>query len=251
MAKDRDDSDGAGPPRELSIFFPALNEEQNVEYMIAQASLVAGQLLEKWEVIVVDDGSTDSTAAIVARLSRDDPRIRLVSHGRNRGFGEALRSGIRASRYDWVFYSDCDGQFDLSQLEEALALAVDSDIVAGYRRRRMDPGLRLLYSLAYGSLVSLMFWTGFKDVDSSFKLYRKGIFERFFPRSTTGVADFEILYLARRMGFRVRQFPVRHYPRRAGTVSFEAVRAGFFAWVKLGAIVDMWRQLWRLRMRHP
>jgi glycosyltransferase involved in cell wall biosynthesis len=236
-------------PSELSIFFPAFNEQENVAYMIEQASKVADRLVDRWEVIVVDDGSTDRTADIVREIVLRDPRVRLVSHEVNSGFGQALRTGISASRYDWVFYTDCDGQFDLCQLEEALELAGDADIVSGYRRRRRDPALRLFYSLAYNALVSLMFWKSFKDVDSSFKLYRKSIFDRFFPESTCGVADFEILYLAHRHGFRIRQIPVRHYPRRAGTVSFETVRVGFFAWVRVGAIVEMWRHLWRLRLR--
>ena len=237
------------PPSELSIFFPAFNEQENVAYMIERAAEVAEDLVDRWEIIVVDDGSVDRTADIVRETARRDPRVRVISHDGNRGFGQALRTGIAASRYDWVFYTDCDGQFDLCQLEEALELAAETDIVAGYRRERRDPALRLFYSLAYNALVSLMFWKSFKDVDSSFKLYRKSIFDRFFPESTCGVADFEILYLAHRHGFRIRQIPVRHYPRRAGSVSFETVRVGFFAWVRVGAVFEMWRHLWRLRLR--
>lgn len=234
---------------ELSVFFPAYNEEQNVEFMIRETSSILEKLVNIWEIIIVDDGSTDCTAEITRRISAIDNRIRLVSHSCNLGFGRAIRTGISESRYKWIFYTDCDGQFDLSQLEEAVESAGEGDVVSGFRRKRNDPGLRILYSFAYNSLISILFWKSFKDVDTSFKLYRKSIFKRVKPLSTTGVVDFEILYLAYRFGYRVKQFPVRHFPRRAGTVSFETVRKGFFAWVKVTAIRDMWLELWGLRVR--
>lgn len=233
----------------LSMFFPAYCEEENVDYMLDRACSVADSLAPAWEVIVVDDGSTDSTAELVKRRSASDPRIRLVRHPRNLGFGAALQSGIAASRYDWVFYSDFDGQFDLEELTVLWRARHTADILAGYRRRRNDPLMRLGYSLAYNTLVSVMFFGGYMDVDSSFKLYRRAIFNRVRPRSTCGVIDLEILLLARAWGYRIRQFPVSHRPRRAGTVSFETVRRGVVAWVQLGPIAEMFGQLLSLRRR--
>jgi glycosyltransferase involved in cell wall biosynthesis len=231
------------------MFFPAYCEEENVDFMLDEAGRVADSLARRWELIVVDDGSTDSTAELVESRARGDSRVRLVRHPRNLGFGAALQSGIAASRYDWVFYSDFDGQFDLRELERLWALRNSADVVAGYRRRRQDPLMRLGYSLAYNSLVHTMFWGGFKDVDSSFKLYRRSIFERVRPRSTCGVIDLEILLLARAWGYRILQVPVTHRPRRAGTVSFETVRSGVVAWVQLRPILEMFLQLLSLRRR--
>lgn len=238
-----------GSPEGISLFLPAFNEEQNVSFMVGRASEVLERLGVEWEIIVVDDGSTDSTPRIVRELSERDPRIRLVRHERNLGFGMAVRSGIAAARLGWVFYTDCDGQFDLDELERFWCARGTCDIISGYRRRRRDPGLRLVYSLLYNSLASVMFWGGFKDVDASFKLYRRSVFERVRPRSTSGVVDLEILLLARGMGFSIRQMPVSHHPRRAGTVSFETFRHGFFAWVRISAIAQILVQLVSLRMR--
>jgi glycosyltransferase involved in cell wall biosynthesis len=218
--------------------------------MVSRASEILKRIAgDNWEVIVVDDGSTDSTPVLVESMSASDPRIRLVSHHRNLGFGSAVRTGIRASRMPWIFYTDCDGQFDLDELALVWEMRHSADIVSGYRRRRRDPGMRLVYSLLWNTLTVMLFIRGFKDVDCSFKLYRASIFDRIHPVSTCGVIDFEILTLARDSGFTVAQIPVTHYPRRAGTVSFESVRTGFVAWVRPGPIIEMFRQLVDFRRR--
>lgn len=213
------------------------------------AAVLDGITGGRWEIIVVDDGSTDSTASITEGLSREDPRVRLVSHGGNKGFGRAVRTGIESSEMEWIFYTDCDGQFDLGEMELLWRERHRADIVSGFRRRRRDPGMRLLYSLLWNTLTSMLFLRSFRDVDASFKLYRASIFQRIRPRATCGVIDFEILTLARDMGYRVVQIPVSHYPRRAGTVSFEAVRTGFIAWVRIGPILEMFYQLMAFRSR--
>ncbi len=233
----------------LTVFFPAFNEEENVRFMVLSARDVLQRLCDKWEIIVVDDGSTDSTAAITEEMGREDDRIRLVSHPVNLGFGSAIRTGIASSIMPWVFYTDCDGQFDLADLDKVWSRRNEADIISAYRRKRRDPWMRLLYSAAYNGLACTMFGEGFKDTDSSFKLYRRDIFQKVRPRSTSGVADFEILLLARRLGYRVLQIPVPHYPRRAGQVSFETMRGSIFTWVSLSAVTEMFRQLLSLRMR--
>lgn len=234
----------------ISLFLPAYNEEENVAFMVSNACRVLGGIAgSSWEVIVVNDGSTDRTREITLGLSRSEPRVRLVDHERNMGFGSAVRTGIQNSRYPWIFYTDCDGQFDLDEIVRLWERRSEADVVSGFRRRRRDPGMRLIYSLGWNVITLMLFMRGFKDVDASFKLYRKSIFKRVKPLSTSGTIDFEILTLARGMGFRVLQVPVSHYPRRAGTVSFETSRRGFFAFVRFGAIWELWAQLWAFRVR--
>ena len=206
-------------------------------------------LAEEWEIIIVDDGSTDGTAAAARTISKTDERVRLVSHSANIGIGRAVWTGIQSSRMNWIFYTDCDGQFDLGELETLWNQRHLADVISGYRRNRQDPLMRLMYSFAYNTLTYLFFWKGFKDVDSSFKLFRKEIFRRFDVRSTSSVADLELLLIPRLLGYRIRQMPVSHYPRRAGTVSCESYRKGVFAWVRLGPIFEMFRQLMDLRLR--
>lgn len=234
----------------ISLFLPTYNEEENVEFMVDRARRVLEEIAgSSWEVMVVNDGSTDRTREIATDLQKKDPRVRLIDHERNMGFGRAVRTGIENSRYPWVFYTDCDGQFDLEELKILWDRRHEADVISGYRRRRQDPGLRLVYSLGWNLVTLLLFMRGFKDVDASFKLYRRSIFERIIPLSTSGTVDFEILTLARAKGFRVLQLPVSHFPRRAGTVSFETSRRGFFAFVRPAAILELWKHLWAFRVR--
>ncbi|MBD3278324.1 MAG: glycosyltransferase [Candidatus Aegiribacteria sp.] len=237
------------PENSLSVILPAFNEAENVRYMVNSASEVLDCITEQWEVIVVDDGSTDETASETLKIAQFDERVRLVSHPENIGIGRAVWTGIRNSRMKWIFYTDCDGQFDLKELELLWRERHLSDVLSGYRRNRQDPLMRLMYSFAYNTLTYLIFWKGFKDVDSSFKLFRRKIFSDFEIRSTSSVADLELLLLPRLLGYRVKQMPVSHYPRRAGTVSCESYRRGIFAWVRLGPIFEMFVQLLDLRLR--
>ncbi len=234
----------------ISLFLPTYNEEENVAYMVECARRVLSEVAGgDWEILVVNDGSRDRTREIVLGIREHEPRVRLIDHERNMGFGSAVRTGIASSRYPWVFYTDCDGQFDLNELKVFWERRHEADVISGYRRRRRDPGMRLLYSLGWNTVTLMLFMRGFKDVDASFKLYRRSIFKEIRPLSTSGTVDFEILTLARAKGYRVLQLPVSHYPRRAGTVSFETSRRGFFAFVKPGAIIELWRHLWAFRVR--
>lgn len=217
--------------------------------MIESAKKVLESICGRWEIIVVDDGSTDRTASITEDMELNDPRIRIVSHGGNLGFGSAIRTGIAHARMPWIFYTDCDGQFDLNELRGVWEIRNRADIISAYRHRRKDPFMRLIYSLVYNTLTYILFVGGFKDIDASFKLFRKSIFEKVKLHSTCGVADLEILLLAEKMGYSILQIPVSHYPRRAGQVSFESLRSGIFTWVRMSAIKEMVIQLFKLRVR--
>ncbi len=229
--------------------FPAFNEEENVEYMVETAIEVLSGLGVEWEIIVVDDGSSDRTAEIAEELTGKYQGVKLVRHTKNRGIGSAVRTGISSSSMTWIFYTDCDGQFDLGELEMLWLIRENSDVISGFRRRRQDPLMRLMYSFAYNTLTYIFFFGGFKDVDASFKLFRRVIFDRISLRSSSSVADLELLLLPRKCGYRVRQLPVSHFPRRAGIVSCESYRKGIFAWVRIAPIMEMFIQLVKLRLR--
>lgn len=237
-------------PREgLSVVFPAFNEEENVKYMVETAIEVLSGFGVEWEIIVVDDGSTDRTAEIAKELTGTYQGVKLVRHNKNSGIGTAVRTGIFSSSMQWIFYTDCDGQFDLGELEILWELRVNADVISGFRRRRQDPLMRLMYSFAYNTLTYIFFFGGFKDVDASFKLFRREIFDSMDIRSSSSVADLELLLLPRKRGYRVMQLPVSHYPRRAGIVSCESYRKGIFAWVRIAPIIEMFVQLVQLRIR--
>ena len=168
------------------------------------------------EVIVVDDGSRDGTAAILEGLERSTPTLRVVRHAANRGYGAALRSGFDAARYEWIFMIDADNQFDPEEVARLLAEEAEADIVAGYRRRRRDPLLRRLNALAFFTLVRLLFGRLVRDVNCAFKLIRSDLLRQLDLKSSGALINTELLVKARRFEARIVEVPVEHFPRESG-----------------------------------
>lgn len=200
----------------LSIVLPAHNEQENIEGAIAEATVAAERLVAGHEVVVVDDGSTDSTAARVRRMAEADPRIRLVEHERNRGYGEALRSGFLASRLDFIFFTDADLQFDMSELELLLPYAGTVDVVAGYRINRRDTLTRRINARAWNWLVRVLFYVPVRDIDCAFKLFERRVLGEVDIESVGAMVNTELMVKLGRSGASVVEVGVHHRPRRAG-----------------------------------
>ena len=202
---------------DVSAVMPAFNEEANLEQSVGQvATALAGQT-RSFEIIVVDDGSRDGTAALLERLQGNHSQLRVVRHAANRGYGAAVRSGFDAARLSWVFLIDADNQFDPAEIGLLLAHAPEADIVAGYRRHRSDPLRRRLNALAFFTLVRLLFGQLGRDVNCAFKLIRRDLLVRMALQSDGALINTELLVLARQLHARIIEVPVHHYPRTAGT----------------------------------
>ena len=199
-----------------SIVLPAYNEEANVEEAIAEATATAERLLGEYEVIVVDDGSSDSTADLVERIAREDPRVRLVRHEANRGYGEALRSGFLASRLDHVFFTDADLQFDIAELERFLPFAGTVDVVAGFRRNRQDGLVRRILANGWNVIVRVLFYVPVRDIDCAFKLFDRRALNDVDIESVGAMVNTELMVKLGRSGASVVEVGVTHRPRRAG-----------------------------------
>jgi glycosyltransferase involved in cell wall biosynthesis len=201
----------------LSVFFPCYNEEANVERTTRAAFQALARITDDYEVIIVDDGSKDRTGEIADRLAQEHPCVRAVHNRPNLGYGGALQRGFREARKPWVFYTDGDGQFDFEEIEKLLPLLDRYDIVSAYRINRQDPWLRKLYAFAWTSLVNLVFGLWLRDIDCAFKIYPRRLFEEIEMRSMGALIDTEVLARAKRLGYRIGQVGVHHYPRVAGT----------------------------------
>ena len=203
----------------LTFFCPAYNEEANVEPAVREALTVLPRFADDLEVVVVDDGSTDRTGEIADGLAAADARVRVVHHRPNRGYGGAVRAGLAAATREWVFFTDSDLQFDLTDLERLLPALDRADVVVGYRERRADPPRRLFIAAVYNTLIRVLFAAPFRDVDCAFKIFRRSVFERV-PleriRSNSAFFSPELLLVLRAGGVRIEQVGVRHFPRRAG-----------------------------------
>jgi glycosyltransferase involved in cell wall biosynthesis len=203
----------------ISVFFPCYNEQENVGRTIEKAIVVLEKLNADFEVIIVDDGSSDDTGKIAAELADKDDRVKVVHHPRNLGYGAALQSGFEAATKELVFYTDGDGQFDITEMPPLLELIGQYDIVSAYRLDRKDSVIRKINGWCWTKLVCLLFGLKIRDIDCAFKLYKREIFNDMQLSSTGALIDTEILARAARKGYRITQKGVHHYPRTAGEQS--------------------------------
>jgi glycosyltransferase involved in cell wall biosynthesis len=203
----------------ISLVMPAYNEADNIEPMVAEATPALEANADGHEIIVVDDGSADETAAVTRRVMESYPNVRLVEHPVNKGFGAAVFSGFTSAEKDWIFYTDADRQFVLSELERFVPYMDQSDLIAGYRAPRRDPFMRVFYGKGWSALCTLMFGYTVRDVDCGFKLFRREIIESLAPQIASRGATFSIEWLvrAKRAGYRFVELPVTHQPRVAGS----------------------------------
>lgn len=204
------------PPQSLTLFFPCHNEEENVERVANEALAVGRTLADDLEVLIVDDGSRDRTGELAAALAERNPEVRVVTHETNQGYGAALRTGFQAATKEWVFYTDGDGQFDLSELPGVLAGMSGHDIFSGYRADRQDPLHRKFNAWVWNLAIRVLFGLRLRDVDCAFKVFPKRFLSAIEIQSDSPMVDTEVLAQAVQMGLSIQQKPVKHLPRLAG-----------------------------------
>ena len=220
----------------ISLVFPAFDEEASVDALLDAALRLAPELGESFEIILVDDGSRDGTAAVIERRSRGDDRIRLVRHPSNRGYGAALRSGLREARGELVFFSDADLQFDLGEVTQLLQHTDRFDVVVGYRSPRRDPWGRRAIATLWGIAVRALFGLRIRDIDCAFKVFRRPVLESMPIESIGAFVNTEILARAKRAGWRIHEVPVTHHPRRFGRQSGARPRVILRALIELASL---------------
>jgi len=203
----------------LSLCMPAFNEQENIEDTLDSVGSILPEFVERFEVVVVDDGSRDDTAAIVSRYAERDPHVRLVSHAQNQGYGAAVSTGLRSAQGDLVAFIDSDGQFSLLDLPQLLLPLKDHDVVIGYRYKRADSPRRLLMAWGWNKLLRYLLGVRVRDIDCAFKLFRREVIDRLQLTATSPGINAEILIQCVRAGVRIAERPVLHYPRFRGVAA--------------------------------
>lgn len=228
---------------ELSYFFPAHNEEANLEGLVAEALATLPALADRFEIVIVNDGSRDATPQLADRLVEAAPDVvRAVHHPTNLGYGAALRSGFRASRYDVIGFTDGDRQFkvaDLGRLIDRLTAADQPDVVAGFRIKRADPPIRTLYARLYRLANRIFFGVRVRDIDCACKLFRRSALRGIRVESGGAFFSAELLVKLAAAGQKIVEVGVPHYPRTAGSPTG----------ARPSVIVRAARDFWALRLR--
>lgn len=225
----------------ISAFFPAYNDAPSLPGLLRRAFDALEQATDDFEVIVVNDGSQDETACVLEQMRQElGPRLRIVTHEKNRGYGGALRSGFAAATRDLVFYTDGDGQYDPAEIHLLLEQwTPNTGLVNGYKRLRQDPWHRILIGRVYNGVARFLFGIRIRDIDCDFRLIRRSLVENLHLESTSGTICLELVRKIEMTGCEVAEVAVNHYPRLYG-------RSQFFRWRSL---LTTARQFARLYMR--
>ena len=211
----------------ISLVIPVYNEAGNIERTLRVACQVLNQLTPDYELILVDDASTDETPKILDRIAKANPRIHVEHHSRNRKLGGSLKTGFAKAAKDIVIYSDADLPFDFHEIERAIHVieVIDADIVAAYRHdRTSDRWYRIIYTLVYNWLIRLIYRIRIRDVNFAFKVIKRKVLEKIILRSEGSFINAELLIRANRMGFYICQIGVDYFVRRVGESTLASPR---------------------------
>lgn len=205
---------------EISVFLPVYNEEQNIKTVTLKVQEVLEKTADKWEIILVDDGSSDGTGESAVGLVKSDKRIRLIRHKENRGYGAALKSGFYNARYKWISFIDSDGQFDFSEITNFIEKQKETgaDLVIGYYKKRQVSAFKIFTSKIWELAVVILFGLKVRDIDCGFKLISKKVIDSISKLESERGAfiSSELLIKAKKKGFKIVEIPVTHYPRVKG-----------------------------------
>ncbi len=204
--------------QKLSVFFPSFNEEGNIVSTVEKAENVLKNLnLEDYEILVINDGSKDKTGDVAENYAKRYNKIEVI-HQKNGGYGAALQTGFYKSKFDWITYTDADGQFDFSEVTKFLDKTQEADILIGFRIKRNDPFIRLVIAKGWAILLYIFFGLKLRDVDCGFKMISRKFLDTIPHLESTrgGMINAELAIKAEKYGFRIIQIGVNHYPRLFG-----------------------------------
>lgn len=208
--------------KSISAFFPAYNDEKSIPVLVNNIIPILEKYTSNYEIIVVDDCSPDNVGVIADEMARNNPKIKVIHHKNNRGYGGALKSGFKSATKDLIFYTDGDGQYDVREIEKLLRYVEDQevDVVNGYKIKRSDNIARKLAGKSYHFLVKILFNLKIKDVDCDFRLFKRKVIDAIDLVSDSGSITVELVKKSQKKGFRFKEVEVNHYPRIDGKSQF-------------------------------
>lgn len=233
----------------LSVILPVYNEEHVIGATLERILKMLAVWMKDFEVIVVNDGSTDRTGAIVSAIMEAEPRVRVITHERNQGYGSTLADGFAAATKAWTFFMDSDGQFDIRDLARLLPFIDEYDAVIGYRQDRQDTWVRKFNAWGWNVVIRWVLGIQVRDIDCAFKLLRTDFLHQHPPETRGAMINAELLYRLKRAGYSYREVGVRHLPRQGGRATGASLRVIVRAFRELFIFARKWRREEYVHMR--
>lgn len=235
------DSTSITTRKSISVFFPCFNDSKSIGHLIDDAFEVLKKLTNDYEVIVVEDGSSDNSREVLQKKAGHCKKLRLIFHKKNKGYGGALKSGFKNATKELVFYTDGDSQYDIKELPLLVSLMTDDvSFVNGIKMERQDAWIRITLGNMYRFLVRWIFWLPIVDADCDFRLIRKSLLDRIHLKSNSGSICVELVKKAERANGKFRQVSVHHYERRFGKSQFFRISKVTSTFIQL---VSLWVKL--------
>lgn len=207
--------------KSISVFYPCLNDGRSLPYLLDKTYKVLPKITQNYEVIVIDDGSTDDSIEIINSVSKYYPNLKLIRHYKNKGYGSVLQTGFKSAKKEWVFYTDGDGQYDPGELIKLVELAnKDIDVINGSKMGRGDNIIRKLFGTIYNSIIQKLYNLPISDVDCDFRLIRKSTLSKIKLINNSGVICLELILKLKKIGAKFAQTPIHHYNRPFGRSQF-------------------------------
>jgi len=231
----------------LSVFFPAYNEEANLENTVVKTQKILQKNFKNWEILIINDGSKDKTPEIANKLAKSDKHIRVIHHSPNKGYGAALTTGFYEAKYPWVAFSDSDGQFDFSEITKFIDKQdkTGADVVIGYYLERQVPKSVILTSKIWEIIIFILFGLHVRDIDCAFKLVSKKAINAI-PHLESQRGAFitsELLIKVKKNGFKIAEVGVHHFARAGGKATGRNIKVIiksftdlFRLWLKLQSV---------------
>ncbi len=221
----------------ISVFFPIYNDAKTAPHLVSKITQILKSLTKDFEIILVNDGSTDNSGKIVDELAKKYKNVRAIHHKNNVGYGGALRTGFRNAKKELVFYTDGDAQYDVSEITKLLPLIESADVVNGYKIKRSDAPHRIITGELYRIGARILFNLKIRDVDCDFRLFKRHVFDKIKLESNSGILCVEMIKRIQNAGFEFKQVPVHHYPRVFGT-------SEFFNFKRIYRVLTSFGKLW-------
>jgi glycosyltransferase involved in cell wall biosynthesis len=203
----------------VSFFCPAYHDEENLPKLIPRVDEFLKSITPTYEILIIHDGSPDKTGEVADNLARSFPNVHVIHHPKNLGYGRTLYDGFKASKYEYVMYTDGDNQYDITEFGPYLHLLDNADVLSGYVREKALSTRRKFQSSVYNWLVKILFFVWYRDINCSMKIYKRKVLDSISINSRSAYIDAEMIIKTGKAGFKIAQFQVTHYPRNSGLAS--------------------------------